>query len=92
MSAFTDPARAWATCNGREIAIETPEELIVHTIRFRGAYFREVDAFDFAAAGRAVAGLANTMARQLEDRLEDLRDALCHLSRKGTVAAAVTPT
>jgi len=92
MSAFTNPALAWVAYDGRKIAVETPEEIIVHTIRFRAAYFSEVDAFDLSATGRAVPGLANTMARQLEDRLEDLRDALCHLSRKGTVPAAVKPT
>lgn len=59
-----------------------PFRVICYSIRFHAPYFSEGKAFDLAVAGRTIPDLASILALKLDDRLEDLRDALCHLGRK----------
>ena len=85
---LTEPGFTLAHYKGREIAVETPEEIIAKKIRYRGAKFTPRDAFDLAAAGRALA--SHRIAQHSIDMIDTLRDALVHLEKQGPEAFAGT--
>ena len=91
---LTEPGFTLAHYKGREIAVETPEEIIAKKIRYRGAKFTPRDAFDLAAAGRALPNLPTSIAQHSIDMIDTLRDALVHLQKQGpeAFAASVAPT
>ncbi len=93
MTRQTTPNHAWTVYRGRQLAVEPPKQIVCFSIRFHAPYFSEAEAFDLAATARVFPDLADVLARQLSDRLEDLHDALCHLGRKGpgAIRAAVDP-
>jgi hypothetical protein len=89
----TDPGFAWQTLRGRPVALETPEEVIVKKVRYRSEQFKARDAFDLAAVGAALPGLAQILAAEVPDALPRLADAIRVLSARGEapLRAAVMP-
>lgn len=90
----TDPGFAPVTYNGRAIAIETPDEILVKKIRYRATGFKARDAFDLAATHLTLPGIPKTLATYVPDRLDDLADALDHLHNLGPehLKASVNPS
>lgn len=90
----TEPGFEKYDFNGRAIAIETPEEVIVKKVRYRSERFTPRDAFDLAAVASARAGLAIVLADEVPDALDRLGESLRLIEARGldTVEQAVVPT
>ncbi|KQT18695.1 hypothetical protein ASG40_16675 [Methylobacterium sp. Leaf399] len=90
----TEPGFAWKDIDGRPIAVETPEEVIVKKIRFRSARLTARDVFDLAAVAATHNGLAETLARDVPDALARTRESLELQASRGqdVLARSVVPT
>lgn len=90
----TEPGFEKYEFNGRAIAIETPEEVIVKKIRYRSERFTPRDAFDLAAVASARAGLAIVLADEVPDALGRLAESLRLIESRGldAVEQAIIPT
>ncbi len=90
----TEPGYAWRIVQGRAIALQTPEEVIVNAVRSRSERFTPQDAFDLAAVGAAEPGLDRTLASEVPDALLRLSESLRLLTARGTDALKlkVVPT
>ena len=89
----TEPGFQWRRLRDHDVAIETPEEIIVKKIRYRSASFTPRDAFDLAAVGRDRPDLPAVLAREVPDTLRRLGESLRILERNGTkdLRKAITP-
>ncbi|MGU3540898.1 nucleotidyl transferase AbiEii/AbiGii toxin family protein [Methylobacterium sp. A54F] len=90
----TEPGYAWTDLEGRRIAVETPEEVLVKKIRFRSARFTARDVFDLAAVAKLSPELPGILAREVPDALARTLEALDFQAARGTTALArsVIPT
>lgn len=84
----TEPGFTCYDFNGRVIAIETPEEVIIKKIRYRSERFTARDAFDLAAVASARSGLAAVLADEVPDALPRLSESLRLLNARGSGAVA----
>jgi hypothetical protein len=75
----TDPGYNWRDYKGRQIAVETPDEVIIKKIRYRSQSFTARDAFDMAAVAIIRPNLAEIIARETPDALPRLSASLQHL-------------
>ena len=62
--------------NGRQISLETIDEVMVEKLRYRAANFTARDAFDLACVLRARPEVASTLATEASDTLSRARFAL----------------
>lgn len=89
----TEPGFFWATYRDRQIALETPEEVIIKKIRFRSVKFTPRDVYDLAAVAQERSGLAKLMAKETADALPRLQESIRVLEAKGVdVSRYVNPT
>lgn len=90
----TEPGYAWHVIDGRRIAVELPEEVIVKKIRFRSARFTARDVFDLAAVARTRPGLSAILALEVPDALHRTRESLDLHARRGldALGASISPT
>lgn len=79
----TAPGFSWIDHNGRMIALETLEEVIIKKIRFRSHAFTPRDVYDLAAVALEVERLAEVMAEETPDALPRLRESLRIVEGKG---------
>ena len=90
----TAPGYTWLDQNGRPIALETLEEVIVKKIRFRSVRFAARDIFDLAAVAQACAALPTVLAAEVPDALKRTREAVDIQADRGadTIRDAVIAT
>lgn len=79
----TEPGFVWMDVDGRAIAVETPEEVIVKKVRFRSARFTARDVFDLAAVAAARGGLADILARDVPDAIARTQESLELQAKRG---------
>jgi hypothetical protein len=91
---LTEPGFTWQTLNGRRIALETPEEVIIKKIRYRAEKFKLRDAFDLACTTMVRPGLEKVLVEETPDALPRLLGALRYLEGLGVekLSGAVVPT
>lgn len=91
---LTNPGFGWMDYGGRQIALETPEEVIIKEIRYRAEKFKLRDAFDLACTAMARPNLVDVLVEETPDALPRLLDALRYLEGLGAekLSAAVVPT
>lgn len=86
----TEPGYEWQTVQGRVIATQTPEEVVVNAIRCRSERFTARDAFDLAALGETEPGLERVLAAEVPDALPRLAESMRALEARGTGALSVS--
>lgn len=79
----TEPGFVEYDFNGRPIAIETPEEVVVKKVRYRSERFTARDAFDLAAVASARTDLASVLADEVPDALGRLSESLRLIESRG---------
>ena len=77
----------------REVAVETPQEIIVKKIRYRTARFTPRDVFDLACAERSYGhgGIAKAIATYAPDLIADLAEVIGHMQYPGPARIDPTP-
>jgi hypothetical protein len=90
----TEPGFEPFDFNGRIIAIETPEEVIVKKVRYRSERFTPRDVFDLAAVATGRTGLAKVLADEVPDALGRLTESLRLIEARGleVVEKGIIPT
>lgn len=80
--------------DGRTIALETPEEVIVKKARYRSDRFTARDVFDLAAVAVARPGLAEILAAEVPDTLARMQENIRLHELRGLdhLAAQINPT
>ena len=91
---LTSPGVSVYEFEGRQIQIETPEEILVKKIRYRASNFQPRDTFDLACYARLSSGLAGVLADEVPDVLQRLKDRVSQLQRRGLddLRDAIKPT
>lgn len=72
----TEPGYHRRRIDGRDVALETPQEVVVKKLRFRSATFSARDVFDLAAVAIAYSDLASVLAEEAGDTLPRVREAV----------------
>lgn len=84
----TTPGFKLENFRGREIALETCEEVIIKKLRYRGGQLTERDAFDIAAVARHDSSLVDSIAKYAADTLPRVKVSLDVLAKRPTTAVA----
>ena len=89
---MTEPGFAWRDIEGRRVALETPQEVMVRKLAYRAAKLPFRDAFDLAAVDAALPDIPMVLAEhvpgQLPRLVESLR-ALGTMDRRAQEAAII---
>lgn len=80
---LTEPGFSWQNFKNRQIALETPEEVIVKKIRYRSEKFKFRDAFDLACTAMVRENLIDILIEETPDALPRLLGALRYLEGLG---------
>ena len=73
---LTDPGFTRESFEGRDVALQTCEEVIARKVRYWAAAFKARDVFDLAAVARASTALHDTLWSEVADRLPVLLTAI----------------
>jgi hypothetical protein len=88
---LTEPGFVPLQYRGREVALETPTEIIAKKIRYRAATFTPRDVFDLAATNRSQGNMDKVVATYAPDMVEILIDRISTM-RPASSASVVVPT